>query len=72
MSAKTKQHKTTKQNKNKNKSKNKTKQNLDSLCVETHLGPNGSRLEQNAQARLKKHEHAGQLAYGNVTREKQL
>ena len=32
-----------------------------SLHAETHLGPDGTRLKQNAQARLKSlHKHAGQ------------
>ena len=36
------------------------------LHVETHLGPDGTRLTQNAQARLKSvYKHAGQLVYGN-------
>ena len=41
-----------------------------SLRMETHLGPDGSRLEQSAQARLKSLcKHAGQLVYENVRRE---
>ena len=33
-----------------------------SLRAETHLGPDGTRLEQSAQARLKSlYKHAGQL-----------
>ena len=44
-----------------------------SLRAETHLGPDGTRLEQNAQARLKSlYKLAGQLVYGNVKREKQI
>ena len=44
-----------------------------SLRVETHLGPDGTRLKQNAQARLKSlYKHAGQLVYRNVKREKQI
>ena len=44
-----------------------------SLRAETHLGPDGTRLEQNAQAMLKSlYKHAGQLVYGNVKREKQI
>ena len=44
-----------------------------SLCTETHLGPDGTRLKQNAQARLKSlYKHAGQLVYGNVKTGKQL
>ena len=44
-----------------------------SLRAETHLGPDGTGLEQNAQARLKSlHKHAGQLVYGNVKRETDL
>ena len=38
-----------------------------SLRTETHLGPDGTRLKQNAQARLKSlYKHAGQLVCGNV------
>ena len=38
-----------------------------SLRAETHLGPDGTRLKQHAQARLKSlHKHAGQLVYENV------
>ena len=41
------------------------------LHAETHLGPDGTRLEQNAQARLKSlYKHAGQLVYGNWKRER--
>ena len=41
-----------------------------SLRAEAHLGPNGTRLEQNAQARLKSlYKHAGQLVYENVKKE---
>ena len=37
-----------------------------SLRAETQLGPGGTRLEQNAQARLKSlYKHAGQLVSGN-------
>ena len=37
------------------------------FCAETHLGPDGTRLKQNAQARLKSLcKHAGQLVYENV------
>ena len=44
-----------------------------SLRAETHLGPGGTRLEQNAQARLKSlYKHAGQLVYENVKRETNL
>ena len=44
-----------------------------SLRADTHLGPDGTRLKQNAQARLKiLYKHAGQLVYGNVKREKQI
>ena len=44
-----------------------------SLRAETHLGPDGTRLKQNAQARLKSlYKHAGQLVYGNVKREKEI
>ena len=43
-----------------------------SLHAETHLGPDGTRLKQNAQARLKSlHKHAGQLVYGNIKTAKQ-
>ena len=43
-----------------------------SLSAETHLGPDETRLKQNAQARLKSlYKVAGQLVYGNVKREKQ-
>ena len=38
-----------------------------SLRTETHLGPDGTRLKQNAQAKLKSlYKHAGQLVCGNV------
>ena len=44
-----------------------------SLRAETHLGPDGTRLKQDAQARLKSlYKHAGQLVFGNVQREKQI
>ena len=44
-----------------------------SLRVETHLGPDGTRPEQNAQARLKSlYKHAGQLVYENLKRETDL
>ena len=44
-----------------------------SLRAETHLGPDGTRPEQNAQARLKSlYKHAGQLVYENVKRETDL
>ena len=44
-----------------------------SLRVETHLGPDGTRLEQNAQTRLKSlYKHGGQLVYGNVKGETDL
>ena len=37
------------------------------LRAETHLGPDGTRLKQNAQARLKSlYKHAGRLVYENV------
>ena len=37
------------------------------LRAEKHLGPDGTRLKQNAQARLKSlYKHAGQLVYENV------
>ena len=37
------------------------------LRAETHLGPDGTRLKQNAQARLQSlYKHAGQLVYENV------
>ena len=37
-----------------------------SLRAETHLGPDGTRLEQNTQARRKSlYKHAGQLVCGN-------
>ena len=37
------------------------------LRAETHLGSDGTRLKQNAQARLKSlYKHAGQLVYENV------
>ena len=38
-----------------------------SLRAETHLGPDGTRLKQNAQAWLKSlYKHAGQLVYENI------
>ena len=38
-----------------------------SLRAETHLGPDGTRLKQNAQTRLKsQYKHAGQLVYENI------
>ena len=44
-----------------------------SLRAETHLGPDGARPEQNAQAMLKSlYKHAGQLVYENVMRETDL
>ena len=44
-----------------------------SLRANTHLGPDGTRLEQNAQARLKRLcKHAGQLLYENLKRETDL
>ena len=43
-----------------------------SLRVATYLGPDGTRLEQNAQGRLKGlYKHAGKLVYGNVTRKRE-
>ena len=36
------------------------------LRAETHLGPDGTRLKRNAQARLQSLKHAGQLVYENV------
>ena len=40
-------------------------------CGDT-MGPDGTRLEQNAQTRLKSlYKHAGQLVYGNVKRERE-
>ena len=43
------------------------------LHSETHLGADRTRLEQNAQARLKSlYKHAGQMVYGNAKREKQI
>ena len=40
--------------------------------METHLGPDGTRLKQNAQARLKSlYKHAGELVYGKVKRERE-
>ena len=48
---------------------------FDRSCrAEAHLGPDETRLEQNAQTRLKKGlcKHAGQLFYENVKREKQI
>ena len=43
------------------------------LRAETHLGPDGTRLEQNAQARLKSlYKHAGQLVYETVKKETDL
>ena len=44
-----------------------------SLRAETLLGPDVTRLEQNAQARLKSlYKHAGQLVYENVKKETDL
>ena len=34
------------------------------LRAETHLGPDGTRFKQNAQA-ISLYKHAGQLVYGN-------
>ena len=43
-----------------------------SLHGETHLGPDGTRLEKNPEARLKTlYKHAGQLVYGNGERERE-
>ena len=40
--------------------------------METHLGPDGTRLKQTAQARLKSlYKHAGELVYGKVKRERE-
>ena len=48
-------------------------QSLRSLRAETHLGPDGTRPEQNVLARLKSlYKHAGQLVYENVKRETDL
>ena len=42
-----------------------------SLRAETHLGPDGTRLKQNAQARLKRvYKHAGQLVYEDIKKKK--
>ena len=42
------------------------------LHAETHLGPDGTKLKQNAQAGLKAHkrpfEHVGHVVYGNIKR----
>ena len=43
-----------------------------SLCAETHWDPDGTRLKQNAQARLKSHKHAGQLLIMKMLRKKQI
>ena len=44
-----------------------------SLPAETHLGPDGTRPERNAQTRLKSlYRHAGQLVYENVKTETDL
>ena len=41
--------------------------------METHLDPDGTRPERNAQARLKSlYKHAGQLVYENVKTERDL